>query len=206
MRQGRLFVVSAPSGTGKTTLVDRLVQQLADLVVSRSYTSRAPRPGEQDGVDYNYVTREHFEGMIARDEFLEWADVFDNYYGTGRPVTERLLASGLDVVLVIDVQGAAQVRQRKPDAISIFMLPPSFAALERRLRGRSKDAEDAIVHRLEVARSEISHFREYDYVVVNDEIAPCLDRLRSIIVAERLRRDAMTADAEAVVATFLGGQ
>jgi guanylate kinase len=206
MRQGRLFVVSAPSGTGKTTLVDRLVQQLADLVVSRSYTSRTPRPGEQDGVDYNYVTREHFEAMIARDEFLEWADVFGNYYGSGRPVTERLLASGLDVVLVIDVQGAAQVRQRKPDAISIFMLPPSFAALERRLRGRSKDAEDAIVRRLEVARGEISHFREYDYVVVNDEIAPCVDRMRSIIVAERLRRDAMTADAEAVVATFLGGQ
>jgi guanylate kinase len=206
MRHGRLFVVSAPSGTGKTTLVDRLVQQLADLVVSRSYTSRAPRPGEQDGVDYNYVTREHFEQMAARDEFLEWADVFGNYYGTGRPATERLLGSGLDVVLVIDVKGAAQVRQRMPGATSIFLLPPTFAALERRLRGRSKDGEDAILRRLQTARDEVSHYREYDYVVVNDEIGPCVDRLRSIIVAERLRLDAMTADAEAIVATFHPGQ
>jgi guanylate kinase len=205
VRQGRLFVVSAPSGTGKTTLVERLVQQLADLVVSRSYTSRAPRPGEQDGVDYNYVTREQFEAMIARDEFLEWADVFGNYYGTGRQATGRLLDSGLDVVLVIDVQGAAQVRQRTPAAIAIFVLPPSSAALERRLRGRSKDPDDAIARRLEAARSEVSHYREYDYVVVNDEVGPCVDRLRSIVVAERLRRDAMAEEAEAVAATFRVG-
>jgi guanylate kinase len=202
MRSGRLFVVSAPSGTGKTTLVTRLVQQLSDLVVSRSYTSRAPRPGEQDGVDYNYVTRAHFEQMVARDEFLEWADVFGNYYGTGRPATERLLASGLDVVLVIDVQGAAQVRQRMPLAISIFLLPPSAAALERRLRGRSKDSEEAVRRRLQTARGEVPRYREYDYVVVNDEVGPCVDRLRSIVVAERMRLDAMTADAEAIVATF----
>lgn len=195
-------MVSAPSGTGKTTLVERLVNELADLVVSRSYTSRVPRAGEQDGVDYNYVTRGHFEQMVARDEFLEWADVFGNYYGTGRPATERLLASGLDVVLVIDVQGAAQVRGRMPAAISIFMLPPSFSALERRLRGRSKDSEDAIARRLEAARGEIAHYTDYDYVVVNDEVAPCADRLRSIVVAERARLAAMTPDAEAVAATF----
>jgi guanylate kinase len=204
-RQGRLFVASAPSGTGKTTLVDRLVAGLADLVVSRSYTSRAPRAGEQDGVDYNFVDRAQFEAMIARDEFLEWAEVFGHLYGTGRPATERLLTSGLDVILVIDVQGAAQVRRRMPGAISIFILPPSFGALERRLRGRSKDSDEVIARRLGAARDEVDRYREYDYVVVNDEIGPCVDRMRSIIVAERLRREAMTAEAEAVVETFRGG-
>ena len=204
MRQGRLLVISAPSGTGKTTLVEKLVTELSDLVVSRSYTSRQVGPGERDGVDYNYVDRAQFESMIAGDEFLEWADVFGNYYGTGRAQTEKLLASGLDVMLVIDVQGAKQVRSRRPDAILIFLLPPSFAALERRLRGRSRDDEATILRRLAAAREEVSHYREYDYVVVNDEIGPAVDRLTSIIVAERSRRASMTADAEAIVATFRG--
>jgi guanylate kinase len=151
------------------------------------------------------VDRAQFEAMIARDEFLEWAEVFGHLYGTGRPATERLLTSGLDVILVIDVQGAAQVRRRMPGAISIFILPPSFGALERRLRGRSKDSDEVIARRLGAARDEVDRYREYDYVVVNDEIGPCVDRMRSIIVAERLRREAMTAEAEAVVETFRGG-
>lgn len=197
-------MISAPSGTGKTTLVERLVKELSDLVVSRSFTSRGAQKGEQDGVDYNYVDRAQFEGMIAREEFLEWADVFGNYYGTGKAPTEKLLDSGLDVVLVIDVQGAQQVRRRRPDAILIFLLPPSYAALERRLRGRSRDQEEVILRRLEAAREEVGHYAKYDYVVVNDEIGPCLDRLKSIIVAERSRRGSMTADAEAIVATFRG--
>jgi guanylate kinase len=202
MRTGRLFVVSAPSGTGKTTVVERLVHEVADLVVSRSYTSRPPRPGEYDGVDYHFVSRDEFEALVAAGEFLEWADVFGSYYGTRRSDTDRLIASGLDVALVIDVQGAAQVRQRRPDVISVFVLPPSFAALERRLRGRSKDTDEAIARRLVVAREEVTRFREYDYVVVNDEVGPCVDRLRSIVLAERARREAMTADAEAILATF----
>ncbi|MCU0256987.1 MAG: guanylate kinase [Vicinamibacterales bacterium] len=202
MRTGRLFVVSAPSGTGKTTVVERLVHEVADLVVSRSYTSRPPRPGEYDGVDYNFVSRDEFEALVAAGEFLEWADVFGSYYGTRRSDTDRLIASGLDVALVIDVQGAAQVRQRRPDVISVFVLPPSFAALERRLRGRSKDTDEAIARRLVVAREEVTRFREYDYVVVNDEVGPCVDRLRSIVLAERARREAMTAEAEAILATF----
>ncbi len=202
MRTGRLFVVSAPSGTGKTTVVERLLHEVSDLVVSRSYTSRAPRPGEHDGVDYNFVTRAEFEALIAGDEFLEWADVFGNFYGTRRADTVKLLESGLDVVLVIDVQGAAQVRRRRADVISVFVLPPSYAALERRLRGRSKDDEAAIARRLEVAREEVGHFREYDYVVVNDDIGPCVDRLRAIVLAERSRRDGMAADAERILATF----
>ena len=202
MRTGRLFVVSAPSGTGKTTVVERLLHEVSDLVVSRSYTSRAPRPGEHDGVDYNFVSRAEFEALIAGDEFLEWADVFGNFYGTRRADTVKLLESGLDLVLVIDVQGAAQVRRRRADVISVFVLPPSYAALERRLRGRSKDAEAAIARRLEVAREEVGHFREYDYVVVNDDIGPCVDRLRAIVLAERSRRQGMAVDAEAIVATF----
>lgn len=195
-------MVSAPSGTGKTTVVERLLHEVSDLVVSRSYTSRAPRPGEHDGVDYNFVSRTMFEDLIARDEFLEWADVFGNHYGTRRADTMKLLDSGLDVVLVIDVQGAAQVRRRMPESISIFVLPPSFATLERRLRGRSKDSDEAIARRLHVAREEVQHYSEYDYIVVNAEIGPCVDRLRSIIVAERSRRDAMTVDAGRIVATF----
>jgi guanylate kinase len=197
-------VISAPSGTGKTTLVEQLVKDLADLVVSRSFTSREVQKGEQDGVDYNYVDRAQFEAMVAREEFLEWADVFGNYYGTGKARTEKLLDSGLDVVLVIDVQGAQQVRSRRPDAILIFLLPPSYAALERRLRARSRDEEEVIRRRLDAAREEVSHYAKYDYVVVNDEIGPCLDRLKSIIVAERSRCGSMTADAEAIVATFRG--
>lgn len=204
MPTGRLFVVSAPSGTGKTTVVERLLHQVSDLVVSRSYTCRPLRPGEHDGVDYTFVSRSEFEGMVARDEFLEWADVFGNLYGTRRPDTERLLASGLDVVLVIDVQGAAQVRSRAPGSISVFVLPPSFAALERRLRGRSKDTDEAIARRLAVAREEVSRFREYDYLVVNDDVAACVDRLRSIVLAERSRCEVMTPDADRVVATFGG--
>lgn len=196
-------MVSAPSGTGKTTVVDRLLHEVSDLVVSRSYTSRAPRPGEHDGVDYNFVSRAAFDDLIARDEFLEWADVFGNWYGTRRADTGRLLDSGLDVVLVIDVQGAAQVRARRADVISVFVLPPSYAALDRRLRGRSKDSDEAIARRLQVARDEVGRFREYDYVVVNDDIGACVDRLRAIVLAERARRAAMAADAERILATFV---
>ena len=139
--RGLLFIISAASGTGKTTLAERLVQILPNLRMSRSYTSRPARAGERDGVDYNFVSREHFEGMINRGEFLEWADVFGNLYGTSRLDADRLQASGQDVVLVIDVQGAEQVKRSGIDHTSIFVLPPSFEILERRLRGRSADSE-----------------------------------------------------------------
>src|SRR6187399_2858672 len=134
--RGLLIVVSAPSGTGKTTVVERLVEVCPQLVRSRSYTSRAPRPGEVDGVDYNFVDRPAFEGLVSADGFLEWADVFGNLYGTGRRETEALLAAGFDVVLVIDVQGARQVRARSAEAVGVFLLPPSFEVLESRRRGR----------------------------------------------------------------------
>lgn len=202
-RHGLLFVVSAPSGTGKTTLVEQLVAEVPSLRMSRSYTSRPVRDGECHGVDYNFVTRVRFEEMVARDEFLEWADVFGNLYGTRREDTERLLAQGQDVVLVIDVQGARQVRRRQMlPTISIFVLPPSFDILEQRLRGRCNDPEEAIRRRLEAARDEVVAFIEYDYVVVNDELRPCVDRLRGIVTAERARLGAVREEAERIVATF----
>ena len=201
-RRGHLFVVSAPSGTGKTTVVERLVQIVPDLALSRSYTSRPPREGELNGVDYNFVTRARFEEMIRDEEFLEWADVFGNLYGTCAVDTERDLARGQDVVLVIDVQGARQVRQRYRETVGVFVMPPSFEVLERRLRGRSKDAEDAMQRRLLTAQNEVAAFSEYDYVIVNDELAACVDRLRAIVLAERARLRSVQLAAERIVESF----
>lgn len=203
-RPGHLYIVSAPSGAGKTTLVERLVEQLPHLRMSRSYTSRAARPGETDGVDYNFVTRQRFEEMIAAGDFLEWADVFGNLYGTCGSDTERLLADGSDVVLVIDVQGARQVRELRPGATTIFVMPPSYEILEKRLRGRSKDSEAAILRRLEVAREEVASFSEYDFIVINDEVTTAVDRLRAIVLAGRCRLSCMNAEALRIVGTFRG--
>lgn len=200
--RGLLFIVSAPSGAGKTTLVERLVEQTPRLKMSRSYTSRAARQGETDGVDYNFVTRAQFEAMIARNEFLEWADVFGNLYGTGTADIERLLGEGNDVVLVIDVQGARQVRSRRLEATTIFVMPPSHDILEQRLRGRSKDSEAAIQRRLDVARAEVASFTEYDYIVINDELTAAVDRLRSIVIAERATLGRMTDTAREIAKTF----
>jgi guanylate kinase len=202
VRQGLLFIVSAPSGAGKTTLVERLVEQTPSLRMSRSYTSRPPRQGETDGVDYNFVSRLRFEAMIAGGEFLEWADVFGNLYGTCRADTERMLAAGQDVVLVIDVQGARKVRARGIPVVTVFVMPPSLDILEQRLRGRSKDPEAAIARRLQVAREEVASFSEYDYLVVNDELTAAVDRLRGIVIAERARLDRMRGEAEKISGTF----
>ena len=201
-RRGRLFVVSAPSGAGKTTVVERLIQLMPDLRMSRSYTSRPARPGEEDGVDYNFVSRDRFEAMVAGDQFLEWADVFGNLYGTSTVDTERALAAGTDLVLVIDVQGARQVRRQRPSVASVFVLPPSFDALETRLRGRSKDSEEQVRRRLETARQEVSAVSEYDYVLINDEVDGCVERLRAILVAERAKPDVMGAEVASILASF----
>ena len=200
--RGLLFIISAASGTGKTTLAERLVQILPNLRMSRSYTSRPARAGERAGIDYNFVTREAFEGMIARREFLEWADVFGNLYGTCRPDTEALLASGQDVVLVIDVQGARQVKATGIDHTAIFVLPPSFQILERRLRGRSADSEEAMQRRLAAARAEVGAYVDYDYVVINDQLEPTVVRLQEIIAAERSRTHRMRVTSEEILASF----
>ena len=200
--RGQLFIVSAPSGTGKTTLVERLVQCVPDLRMSRSYTSRPARVGEQDGVDYNFITRERFELMVREGQFLEWADVFGNCYGTCAADTDAMLARGEDVVLVIDVQGARQVRSRGIETIGIFVLPPSAKVLEQRLRGRSKDSEEQIRRRLEVASAEVDEYSQYEYVVVNDDIEAAVGRLQSIVGAERARVKRVREDAESIIGTF----
>lgn len=197
-----LFIVSAPSGTGKTTVVERLVRVTDHLKLSRSYTSRAPRADETDGVDYNFVSRPRFEEMVAAGQFLEHADVFGNLYGTHAGDTTRCLEAGDDVVLVIDVQGARNVRATGLPHVAIFVLPPSYEVLEQRLRGRSKDSEEAIRRRLDVAREEVSAFDEYDYVVLNDELESCVNRLKAIVMAERSKLECMRVKARSVVSTF----
>jgi guanylate kinase len=200
--RGQLFIISAPSGTGKTTLAERLVHVVPDLALSRSFTSRPPRAGELDGVDYNFISRERFESMIAGGEFLEYADVFGNFYGTSAATTEQALANGQDLVLVIDVQGAQQVRGQTAGSVGIFVLPPSFPVLEERLRGRSKDTEAQIQRRLAVARSEVSAVNDYDYVVVNDDVESAVGRLRSIVEAERARFRRMKPVATGIIKNF----
>jgi guanylate kinase len=197
-----LFIVSAPSGTGKTTVVERLVKVIDRLELSRSYTSRPPRGDERDGVDYNFVSRPRFEEMMASGEFLECAEVFGNLYGTSAADTRRCLESGNDVVLVIDVQGAGKVRAAGLPHVAIFVLPPSYDALERRLRGRSKDSDEAIQRRLEVARDEVSAYDQYDYVVINDELESCVERLKAIVLAERATLECMRPEALRVLKTF----
>jgi len=201
-KRGLLFIVSAPSGTGKTTLVERLVQRVPNLRMSRSYTSRPARVGEKDGVDYNFISRDRFEAMVRDGAFLEWADVFGSYYGTSVGDTEAALARGEDVVLVIDVQGARQVRNRGIECVGVFVLPPSSAILEQRLCGRSKDTEEQIARRLAVAGREVGEYAQYEYIVINDELEAAVERLQSIVVAERARVKQMRLAAETIIGTF----
>ena len=197
-----LFIVSAPSGTGKTTVVERLVKVTDRLKLSRSYTSRAPRGDEADGVDYNFVSRATFERMVAGGEFLEYADVFGNLYGTHAGDTVRCLESGDDVVLVIDVQGARKVRATGLPHVAVFVMPPSYEVLEQRLRGRSKDSDDAIRRRLDVAREEVSAFEEYDYVVMNDDLESCVQRIKAIVLAERSKLQCARSQVVKVLESF----
>ncbi len=187
MGKGTLFIVSAPSGAGKTSLLKRLREELPDLVISISHTTRPRRPGEVDGRDYHFVSVETFERMLAQGAFLEHAKVFDHYYGTARRQVEENLERGLDVILEIDWQGARQVREKMPESRSIFILPPSRQVLEQRLRSRGQDSETVIARRMRAARAEIAHYDEYDYLVVNDRFEQALTQLESIIVADRLR-------------------
>ena len=179
--RGRLIVVTAPSGAGKTTLVREMMRRRPQLAFSISYTTRPRRDSETDGEDYCFVAEAEFEAMRSRDAFLEFARVFDHWYGTSREHVERLRDEGATVLLEIDWQGAAQVRARAPEAISIFVLPPSREELERRLRGRGTDAEAAIVRRLRDALTDMAHWREFDYVLINDDIAAAADAFEAIL-------------------------
>ncbi|MEX2263420.1 MAG: guanylate kinase [Bryobacteraceae bacterium] len=185
-----VFIISAPSGSGKTTLVSRLLKRVPRLKFSVSYTTRRPRNNEKEGENYHFISKEEFEARIGKDEFLEWAKVFGNYYGTHRSALDEACAEDLDLVLDIDVQGAGQLRRKIPAAVSIFILAPSRQVLEQRLRSRSQDSDEVIERRLRDAGREIGNYREYDYVLVNDDLSSSEEILAAIVLAERsnLRR------------------
>ena len=204
MSRGNIYVVTAPSGAGKTTLVRALLATDHQVQLSVSFTTRAPRTGEVNGKDYNFVTREAFEAMIAAGSLLEHAEVFGNYYGTSQTWIESMLAQGQDILLEIDWQGAQQVRRLLPEAIGIFILPPSLAALEARLNGRGKDSAEVIARRLAAAKEEISHVDEFDYVIINDHFEEALRDMVSVVRAERLRLGKQSTLHEAMIAAMKG--
>ncbi len=197
-----LVVVSGASGAGKSSLLQRLLAATPRLRFSVSHATRAARPGEQDGVQYHFVDRARFEQLVREQAFLEWAEVHGDLKGTSLAELERAQAEGLDLLLDLDVQGAEQVRRRYPQAVTIFVLPPSFAELERRLRGRGQDREEVIRRRLRNARDEMRRFAEYDFVVVNDDLERCAGDLVALVRAARLRRSRMEPVARQVLATF----
>ena len=186
-RKGILFIISAPSGSGKTTLCTRLVESVDSLYRSISMTTRAPRPGEKDGMDYIFIEKPEFIKRQKRNEFLEWAKVFGEYYGTPKRHILHMLKRGSDVLLSIDVQGAMKIKRLKLDAVYIFILPPSLSMLKERLINRSTDSKEAIHERLTVARKETASSQKYDYIVVNNRVESALDNLKAIIIAERCR-------------------
>ncbi|MCP5195933.1 MAG: guanylate kinase [Gammaproteobacteria bacterium] len=188
MTLGTLYIVAAPSGAGKTSLVKSLVETMSGVAVSVSHTTRLPRPGERDGEHYYFVPPATFEAMIAKEIFLEHAQVFGNCYGTSRTAVQAQRESGLDVILEIDWQGARQVRGQTPDSTSIFILPPSREALRQRLAGRGQDSPAVIERRMAAALDELSHYAEFDYLIINDDFAAALDALRAILIAHRQRR------------------
>jgi guanylate kinase len=186
---GNLHIISAPSGAGKTSLVKQLIQTIANIRLSISHTTRQQRNGEIHGEDYFFATELEFQTLLEQNAFLEHAQVFDNYYGTARSSVEQLLGEGYDVILEIDWQGAQQVRKLLPDSISIFILPPSLEILEQRLRNRGQDSEETIRRRMRDAVTEMSHYQEFDYLLVNDDFEQALRQLQSIVTANRLRRN-----------------
>jgi len=190
---GNLFIISAPSGAGKTSMVSALLNGNQQIALSVSYTTRAPRPGETDGKEYHFVSRDKFLQMAQQGDFLESAEVYGNLYGTSQSWIEKQLASGRDILLEIDWQGAAQVRKLMPQAISIFILPPSLAALESRLNGRGQDSAEVIARRLQASQEDISHVAEFDYVIINDKLDEALRQLDAVITAASLRRDSQLA-------------
>jgi guanylate kinase len=191
-----VFIISAPSGSGKSTLVDQVRKLIPELDFSISYTTRSPRGNEQNGREYFFVSRQEFREMIRRDEFLEYADVFGNYYGTGKSVLRQAEERGKDLLLDIDVQGAEQIKGKLPSALSIFIMPPDRKILEARLRKRSLDAEEVIQRRLVTASREIENYEKYDYILVNDRLDESIEALMAILLAERLKRSGVHGSAD----------
>ena len=202
--QGILYIISAPSGAGKTSLVKALVDAVPQIRVSVSHTTRAMRPGEVDGVNYHFVSREQFTAMLERGEFLEHAQVFDNLYGTSQRWVEQTLAEGYDLILEIDWQGAQQVRRLMPQARSVFILPPTQQALRQRLTNRGQDSEEIIERRMRDAVSEMSHYVEYDYLVINDDFSTALEDLKSIFRANQLEQSRQQGRHADLLSALLG--
>lgn len=199
-----VIIVSAPSGSGKSTLVNALMEQVADIRFSVSYTTRAPRGAERDGQSYHYVSREEFERRIGAGEFLEYAEVFGNYYGTHRSYVDAAAHAGFDLLLDIDVQGAMQVMDKLPDAVTVFILAPSREVLERRLRKRSEDNEETIQRRLREASQEVRFADRYTYVLINDDVVESAQNLVAIVRAERVKRERLRARLDPILDTYLG--
>jgi guanylate kinase len=198
-----VYIISAPSGSGKSTLVKSLMREVDDLMFSISYTTRAPRGQEVDGGSYHFTTKEDFEAMLARDEFLEWAQVFGHYYGTHQGVLEEARTRRMDLVLDIDVQGARQLKKKIPEAVTIFILPPSRPVLEHRLRSRGEDGNDVIERRLKEAAEEIRGYQDYDYVLINRELEEAEATLQSIVRGERARRTRIEDQIRPILETFV---
>jgi guanylate kinase len=199
---GNLFIVSAPSGAGKTTLVCAVAERDSQVKESVSFTSRAPRTGEKEGEHYHFVARAEFEAMIERGEFLEWAEVHGNLYGTSRRLVQELRAAGRDVILTIDVQGAAQARVLFPDAVSVFVMPPSRETLLERLDTRGANTLDDLQLRLGNALYELAQYKNFDYVIVNDDLHSATGELAAIVIAERCRQQRRSEVAEQIIGTF----
>lgn len=205
MRLGNLYILSAPSGAGKSSLINALLaeQSRSEVQLSISHTTRHPRPGEENGVHYYFATHAEFEALIEKGHFLEWAEVFGNYYGTSLPMIEQALETGIDVFLDIDWQGARQIRQKVPNVKTIFILPPSRAELEKRLIGRGQDSAETIAKRMVEAESEMRHYNEFDYLIVNDDFQTALGELKAILTAERTKLAAQEIRHQALIAELL---
>ena len=205
MSLGNLYIISAPSGAGKSSLINALLADLprSQVQLSISHTTRNPRPGEEHSVHYYFTQHEEFKRLIEQGHFLEWAEVFGNYYGTSLPMIERSLEQGIDVFLDIDWQGARQIREKVPNVKTIFILPPSKAELEKRLIGRGQDSAETIAKRMSEAVSEMSHYNEFDYVIVNDDFQTALSELKSILTAERLKQAVQAERHQGLISQLL---
>ncbi|MDP8051355.1 guanylate kinase [Pasteurella atlantica] len=205
MTLGNLYIVSAPSGAGKSSLINALLTDLprSEVQLSVSHTTRTPRPGEENGVHYHFTTQAEFKNLIERQHFLEWAEVFGNYYGTSLPMIEKSLEQGIDVFLDIDWQGAKQIKQKVPNAKTIFILPPSRQELQKRLIARGQDSEEVIAKRMAQAVSEMSHYNEFDYVIINNDFQTALNDLKSILTAERLQQNSQAVRYKQLIANLL---
>lgn len=200
---GNLFIISAPSGAGKSSLIQALLKRHSDMQVSVSHTTRAPRPGEQDGVHYHFISVDEFKALIARDEFFEWAEVFGNYYGTSKSTIRDSLSRGIDVFLDIDWQGARQIKAQEGSAKGIFILPPSLTELEQRLNNRGQDSAEVIAKRMAQAQSEMSHANEYEYLIINDNFDTALTELERIVLAQRNGYGSQAARQQALLSQLL---